>query len=330
MVSFVIPLYNCLAHTQECLRTLRDTLPEDLEREVIFVDDGSTDGTRAWLSSLPSASRNSSAREKIVVILNPSNAGFAASCNRGARSANGETIFFLNNDLVLLRGWFQPMFDLVSRRAQAAVVGNVQLSAADKHVDHAGVIFTHKAKPEHETRRPWLSRLAGERAVPAVTGACFAIRRAVWNQLGGFDEEYRNGGEDIDLCLRAQAEGYTNYVVLRSIVLHHVSQSAGRKVRDEQNSRRLTERWRTQIAFLSARAWARHHLETAWHGARDPGDFASAARLLFLSLGILRRPSLAAVCGADRAIETEIQRWREMFDGVPPVSVDTSIRTAEI
>lgn len=45
-VSFIIPLYNCLAHTRECLRTLQATLPPGLDHEIISVDDGSTDGTR--------------------------------------------------------------------------------------------------------------------------------------------------------------------------------------------------------------------------------------------------------------------------------------------
>jgi O-antigen biosynthesis protein len=323
-VSFIIPLYNCLAHTQECLRTLEATVPAEVKYKVIFVDDGSTDGTRDWLAAL------SGREEDVTVLLNERNLGFAGACNRGAAEASGDLLFFLNNDLVFLPGWFQPMAEVLRMASDVALVGNIQRSVATGEIDHAGVRFNCKAKPEHDTRLPWLSRLRGWREVPAVTGACLGIRAEQWERLGGFDEGFANGGEDIDLCLRARAAGYRNLVALRSVVLHHVSQSKGRKLRDEHNSRRLAERWRTEIALLSARAWAGQHLETSWHGARDPDGYAAAMHMLFLSLGVIRRPALAAVCGADRAIEREMQRWREILDGVAPQPVDTSVRTAQI
>ena len=98
--SFIIPLYNCRAHSRECLRTLQDTLPPGLAHEILLVDDGSTDGTRTWLATLPSPVR---------VLLNERNLGFAGTCNRGAAAARGRLLFFLHNDLVLLPGWFEPM-----------------------------------------------------------------------------------------------------------------------------------------------------------------------------------------------------------------------------
>ena len=91
-VSFIIPLYNCLAHTQECLRTLQASLPAWLEHEIILVDDGSTDGTRAWLATLGAPCR---------VLLNERNAGYAAANNRGAAVARGRILVLLNNDLIL-------------------------------------------------------------------------------------------------------------------------------------------------------------------------------------------------------------------------------------
>src|SRR4051812_854583 len=99
-ISFIVPLYNCLPLTQAMLASLKATLPAALAHEIIFVDDGSTDGTRAWLSSGPAPCRT---------ILNDRNLGFAGACNRGAAAASGEFLFFLNNDLVLLPGWLEPM-----------------------------------------------------------------------------------------------------------------------------------------------------------------------------------------------------------------------------
>jgi GT2 family glycosyltransferase len=301
-VSFIIPLYNCLAHTRECLRTLQATLPAGLAHEILFVDDGSTDGTRAWLAQLPAPCR---------ALLNERNLGFAGACNRGAAAARGELLFFLNNDLVLQRGWFEPMRDAFDRFPRAGLVGNLQRNAATGALDHAGIRFDHKGKPGHVRALELRDHFRAYRRVPAVTGACFALRRTTWRELGGFDDGFCNGGEDIDLALKADAAGRENLVALRSVVLHHVSASAGRKLRDEQNSCRLARRWRTRIAALSLRAWCRHHLALRWDGARDPADFALAARLLLFLAGA-GSPPPEARAGLEAALDAEERRWREL------------------
>ena len=236
-VSFIIPLYNCLHLTQAMLASLRETLPPGLAGEIILVDDGSTDGTRAWLKNLPASCRT---------ILNDRNLGFAGACNRGAAAATGEFLFFLNNDLVLLPHWLEPMLSVFDRFPTAGLVGNVQLNAATGTVDHAGIFFNHQGKPAHRTDLPVSTRWLGwpaYRAVGALTGACFGLRRATWRQLGGFDEGFINGSEDIDLALRASTAGLHHYVALRSVVRHHISSSTGRNLRNEQNTCRLVQRW---------------------------------------------------------------------------------------
>lgn len=302
--SFIIPLYNCLALTQDCLRTLQATLPAGLVHEIIFVDDGSTDGTRAWLATLPAPCR---------VLLNEQNLGFAGACNRGAAAARGELLFFLNNDLVLLPGWFEPMRTAFARLPDAALVGNIQRNAATGAIDHTGLYFTHKGKPAHDTARPLLAWLTGYRRVPAVTGACCAIRRELWSALGGFDIGFRNGSEDVDLCLRALAAGRRNYVALRSVVRHHISQSAGRNLRNEANSRRLVQRWRPAIAHWAARDWARHYLDRFWDGGRDATDFRAAMAVFFFFLGMTRQSPEFVRRGIDAALDAEIARWHQLL-----------------
>ncbi len=304
-VSFVIPLYNCLPHTRECLRTLQATLPAGLAHEIIFVDDGSTDGTREWLPTSPPPCR---------FILNEKNLGFAGACNRGAAAATGDLLFFLNNDLILQRGWFEPMRAMFDRCADAALVGNVQRNSATGEIDHTGVYFDHHVKPAHDTARPLRDWVRGYRVVPALTGACFAIRRAVWQSLGGFDAEFINGCEDVDLCLRALSAGRRNYVALRSVVRHRISQSPGRKLRDEANTRRLVLRWRHVLANLAARDWCRHLLETEWSRAHDPQDWQFACEVFACYAGWATRPSDAVLKRVHQAIEVELARWRQLLD----------------
>ena len=309
-VSFIIPLYNCLPLTRAMLASLRETLPPGLACEIIFVDDGSTDGTRDWLKTLPAPCRS---------ILNEKNAGFAVTCNRGAAAATGEFLFFLNNDLVFLPHWLEPMLAAFGRFPATGLVGNVQLNAATGTVDHAGIFFNHQGKPAHVTGLPpgraWLDFLAYKQ-VDALTGACFGLRRATWRQLGGFDEGFVNGCEDIDLCLRARSAGFTQCVALRSVVRHHISQSAGRKLRDEQNTFRLVERWADQIALLAAPAWSRHqiHLHAQLSGVFDhPVIYAALVHLL-----VRGTPPRLVREGVAMAMQRERRRWRELLEGAPP------------
>jgi glycosyltransferase involved in cell wall biosynthesis len=84
-VSFIIPLHNCLPLTQAMLASLQATLPAGLVHEIIFVDDGSTDGTREWLQGLTTPCQS---------LLNDKNVGFAATCNRGGGGGGGGVVFF--------------------------------------------------------------------------------------------------------------------------------------------------------------------------------------------------------------------------------------------
>jgi GT2 family glycosyltransferase len=301
-VSFIIPLYNCLPLTQAMLASLRETLPRGLEHEIIFVDDGSTDGTREWLAGLVAP---------CSAILNEKNLGFAGACNRGSAAACGELLFFLNNDLILPPGWLEPMQAAFTRFPHAGLVGNVQLNFATGATDHTRIVFNCKGKPEHDTRRG--VGLPPYRAVAALTGACFAVRRATWLRLGGFDEGYVNGCEDVDLCFRARQQGLTNYVARRSVVRHHISASTGRKLRDEQNTARLVQRWRHAIARQSARDWCRHHLSLHWEEPRDYPDQALARDCFLYLCRLLVRPTARILLGVHLAIEAEVDRWKQIL-----------------
>jgi GT2 family glycosyltransferase len=287
--------------------SLRQSIPAGITYEVILVDDGSTDGTREWLAGLGDPFR---------VILNERNLGFAAATNRGAAVARGEILAFLNNDLVFRRGWLRPMLNalrFLGRRA--GLVGNVQINAASHLVDHAGIWVTLKGKPEHDRRPPGLASLLFHPApsVFALTGACALIRADTWRRLGGFDEGFMNGCEDVDLCLRARKEGLVNVVALRSRVLHHVSSSRGRKLRDEENSMRLVTRWRHELAREASRLWTRKHFRSIVPEPRDFKDTDEAMHMALFAANLSNRPPPAALAAVEASIDAELARWREMF-----------------
>jgi O-antigen biosynthesis protein len=319
VVSFIIPLFNCLALTQAMLASLRATLPPGLAYEIIFVDDGSTDGTREWLQTL-------GAGEAVHVLLNERNLGYAIGNNRGAARAQGQFLALLNNDLILRPRWLEPMLEAhAALRGRAGLIGNVQRDARTGAVDHAGLVVNLTGKPVHERHAPsaaerWVRPI---RRVAAVTGACVLINRALWRELGGFDERYLNGGEDIDLCFRARAAGRINAVALRSVVEHHVSSSPGRKARDEQNSYRLAQRWRGELIAAAddgTRTWCRNYLSAALATPESREYRLALAACAFLAHA-RRRPPPEAVAAVTSGLEGEFARWEKMF-GPPRPGAD--------
>ncbi|HVS50768.1 MAG TPA: glycosyltransferase family 2 protein [Opitutaceae bacterium] len=324
-LSVVIPLYNCLALTQAMLESLRATLPSGLAHEIIFVDDGSTDGTREWLKNLSPSNGSATPGAPFRVVLNEQNLGYAVANNRGAALARGEFLVLLNNDLVLLPHWLEPM--LAAHRAlreRAGPIGNVQLDARTGAIDHAGIVINRQGKPEHaRTLPPRSQRLfTSLRRVPAITGACLLIERALWQKLGGFDASFVNGGEDVDLCFRARAAGYDTAVALRSIVRHHVSSSAGRKAHDEQNSYRLARRWRAEFIADSrdaTRSWCRDYLRAALAEPRS-AEHALARRALLHASHLSRTPPAEALADLEAGLAREFARWEAMFPDVARAS----------
>lgn len=218
-VSVVIPCFNRADLTINCLASLRtDNL------ETILVDNGSTDGTRQLSGT--------------TTLRNPTNLGFARACNQGAELATGGIVVFLNNDTEVHPGWLPPLVQAFADD-QVAVAGP-KLVYPDGRIQHAGVGIRHRQglieafnRTEGEAGNCW-----------AVTGACMAVRKPVFDELGGFDEGYWNGYEDVDFCLRVWEAGMTVRYVPESVVTHLESQSGPERWSGlRQNIERLQERW---------------------------------------------------------------------------------------
>lgn len=174
-----------------------------------------------------------------VVIRNDMNLGFAEACNQGAAAAQEEMLVFLNNDTEVRSGWLEP---LVAHLDQGAGIVGSLLLYPDGTVQHAGVRFYRNGKGVliAENRR---AQHAGG-LVEAVTGACMAICRATYFELGAMDTGYLNGYEDVALCLTARAAGRTVIFEPASVVTHHESAAgAARWVALRENIVRLQEQW---------------------------------------------------------------------------------------
>ncbi len=233
--SIIVPVWNKVELTRQCLIALGPAT-EDVSFELIVIDNHSTDGTPQFLASLGGDVR---------IITNNENLGFAKACNQGAAVATGEYLVFLNNDTIPLKGWLSALVDEVKSDPDVTVVGS-KLLYQDDTVQHAGVaIDRNNLTPYHIYKD-----LAGDhpavnkrRELNAVTAACLLIRRSVFAELGGFDEGFFNGFEDVDLCLKVREKQGRIVYQPRSVLYHLESQTPGRKEHDQANARRLQERW---------------------------------------------------------------------------------------
>ncbi|MSU63938.1 MAG: glycosyltransferase [Pedosphaera sp.] len=241
-VSIVIPTFNKLELTRQCLLAVHK-ITSDGQFEIVVVDNGSTDGTADFLKAEEAAGR-------LRAILNSENMGFARACNQGAKVAQGKYVLLLNNDTEVQPGWLTPLVSLADSDAGIAGVGS-KLLFPDRSIQHAGV-----AVGEMVGRDPLLAvhtfyKAPGDlpeanqrRVYQALTAACLMVRKSAFEAVGGFDEGFWNGYEDVDLCLRFQERGWLSVYEPASVVIHHESQSGpARFQKVQENIRRLHTKW---------------------------------------------------------------------------------------
>ncbi len=237
-VSIIIPVFNNLSLTQACLDSLA-RFPAKVEHEIILVDNASTDGTANYL-------REHEKSASIRFITNPSNKGFAHACNQGAQIAKGSLLLFLNNDTQVTDGWLAAM-GKTAQQSKAGVVG-AKLLYANETIQHAGIAFINGV-PDHPHRHAPANLPATNKSqeLDMVTGACLMTPRDVFMTLGGFDEIFRNGVEDIDYCLRVRALGRKVVYEPQAVVYHHEGQSAGRFDHVNENLKIFFDRWKNSF-----------------------------------------------------------------------------------
>ena len=187
--------------------------------EVIVVDNGSSDGSAAFVAS---------AYPDVRVIALDANAGFAGGNNAGARAARGEWLAFLNNDTIADSAWLARLDAAASARpAYSLVASRIVFLHDPDRIDSAGDGY-FRAGGAFKTGH---GRRAGEFTASAeVFGACgaaFLIRRGLFTALGGFDERFFMVYEDVDLSYRARLAGHRCWYAADAIVRHAGSGTLG-------------------------------------------------------------------------------------------------------
>jgi GT2 family glycosyltransferase len=257
--SVVIPVHGKARLTRSCLEWLARDVDADPEVEVIVVDDGSPDDTRRVVEEAG----------WVRLVSHEQPAGFAAACNDGAAAASGDYVLFLNNDTEGRPRWLERLVAYADAVPEAAAVG-AKLLYRDNSVQHAGIVFAQDLMPRHVYRGFPADHPAVARSRPfqAVTAACLLVRRRVFDHIGGFDRDYANGFEDVDLCLRLGQAGHGVHLCVDSVLVHDEAATRGEDTAGfRRNADRYLERWRGTVRADELATYAEDGLLVL-----EPGD----------------------------------------------------------
>jgi hypothetical protein len=208
--SLILVTYNASAYLGRCLAALSPEVGPGCE--VIVVDNASGDPTAGFVAQNYPSFR---------LIRNQENIGFAAACNQAAQAASGEILVFLNPDTEARPGWLRNLTLRLEQDSSIALVNSKILLASEPgkiaacglDVHFTGLTFARHFLLDQE-------QVGMPEPVQAITGASFAVRRDVWEKLGGFDGRFFMYFEDVDLSWRAQLAGYQCLLAPDSQIYH--------------------------------------------------------------------------------------------------------------
>jgi O-antigen biosynthesis protein len=265
LVSIIIPVYNQIDYTLKCLCSIAEQVSSDLAFEVIVINDCSSDQTVNTLEQV----------RGLRLIDNSENLGFVHSCNRGINAAQGEYIYFLNNDTELRPQALEELLFVCQADSSVGAVGS-KLIYPDHSLQEAGGIIWQDGSgwnygrnenvyaPEYNYLRP----------VDYCSGASLLVRKSALLALEGFDAGFAPAYyEDTDLCFALRHQlGLKVMYQPKSVVVHHegvscgVELSNGIKRYQSINREKFTTKWAKELqdyllhqGSLSVAAASRKH-----------------------------------------------------------------------
>ena len=243
-VSIVIPVYNKWVYTAACLRSLLEVRGR-YSFEVIVVDDQSSDETAGRLANITG----------LTHLRNDKNLGFVGSCNHGAASARGEYLVLLNNDTQVTDGWLDELIETFERESDAGLVGARLIYPDGSLQESGGIVFSDGSGWNYgrgdDAENPKYHFL---REVDYCSGACIALKKKYFQQLGALDVRYVPAYyEDTDLAFKVRESGLKVYIQPLSAVIHHegitsgTDTTSGAKKYQVINQKKFIERWQNVL-----------------------------------------------------------------------------------
>lgn len=247
LISILIPNKDHIDDLQKCLDSIREKSTYQ-NWEMIVIENNSTEqATFDYYAEIQKDSR-------IRVVTWTDEFNYSAINNFGAKSAKGEYVLLLNNDVeIITPDWMEQML-MFAQRDDVGAVG-AMLYYPDDTVQHAGVILgiggvaghAHKYFPRNSYG--YMSRMTIAQNYSCVTAACVLISRSVWDEVEGLDETFKVAFNDVDLCMRIRKAGYLVVWTPYAELYHYESKSRGIEDTPEKQKRfqgevlRFQDRW---------------------------------------------------------------------------------------
>jgi GT2 family glycosyltransferase len=245
--AIIIPTRDRLDCLKPCVESIFARTSYDLELvEIIIVDNSSVEpATLAYFDEI-------SKRPNVAVMRYPLPFNFAAINNLGARGTRKEILVFLNNDTVVHdRAWLSKLI-WYAKQSDVGVVG-AKLLFPDGTVQHGGCVAgATLGTVRHLLMNADPADVAAAdhtREMSLVTGACVAVRRNVFEQIGGFDPILKITWNDMKFCLECLRAGFRNIYIADPLLIHHELKTRGNDNTNERMERYFSEANYTRQRF---------------------------------------------------------------------------------
>ncbi|MDQ5910581.1 MAG: hypothetical protein QG599_2678 [Pseudomonadota bacterium] len=276
MTAIIILTWNGLDYTRRCLETLQPSVDPQRYR-VVVADNGSTDGTLAWLAE----------QDWIEVVDNGANLGFVRGNNAAIRQLPDDCdIVLLNNDIEIIQlDWLDRLQDTAYAADDIGVVG-CRLRRPGGQLQHAGTYMPLETLWGQQIGGTQLdiNQYSATRDVEGVVFACAYLKRALINTIGLLDEDYFSYFEDTDYCLKARVAGFRTVCCGSVTVLHHENVST--RVNGVSHSEMfLTSQQVFRDKWLTLLERERYTRTLDWHSIIHlPTGYAISSREFMLGL----------------------------------------------
>jgi GT2 family glycosyltransferase len=239
LTSIIILTKNNIQFTERCLRSIFEQInPQHTPYEIIIADENSTDGTREMCEMY---------RDQVKYLNLPEYNSFSSRNNAAVKEAKGEFLWFLNNDTELINNTLHFMLRHFAN-PKIGVVGNMHLFP-NGTLNHMGIAISDNLHPEHifPHEDPSLPYINHGRFIDLMSAASIVYRRSAYEQVGGFDEAYGWGYEDVDLCLKVKEAGYLAYCDSEGRIIHFGQSTYGRTDHDQKNYEIFLGKWKEKL-----------------------------------------------------------------------------------
>ncbi len=291
-VTILILTWNGVEYTRACLESLRRHTLFDERTRLLVIDNGSSDGTLPYLRGL----------DWITLIENGKNLGFVKGNNVGIKAAPADSdILLLNNDTVIEQdGWLAEMQRVAYSAPDVGIVG-CRMVLPDGRFLHAGAYMPLDSfwGQQIGSLEKDVGQYGLDREVPAVTGACFYIKRAVLNRIGPLNEAFFSYFEDTDYCFQAAEAGFRTLCAGNVTIVHYENTST--TVNRVSHNKLFQTSQKTFRKQWERKLMAKYETAVFWQSqVGAPSGYAVSAREMLLQLdGLGVDVRLAYIYGTD-------------------------------